>query len=463
MRRFARRPDRRRFLKLGGVAIASVPLHALAACSSNTSDTSSQSSSSGPSRDAHPEYGPLVPIADEATGLPLLWLPEGFRYRSFGWTGDLLNDGTPTPARHDGMAAFDAGDGRVRLVRNHELTEGACFAPDLAYDPGGPGGTTTVELDAATCTVTGSWASLSGTLWNCAGGPTPWGSWLTCEETFDAPGDDNTFQRKHGYIFEVPGDGRATAEPLRDMGRFRHEAVAVDPATGIVYETEDHRGTSGFYRFLPNEPGRLTAGGRLQMLALVEEPQVDTRRDQRVDQWRDVRWIDITDPDPETLDSDHVFAEGHDAGGTRFARLEGAWHGTGRIFFVSTNGGNAEQGQVWEYDPEGDRLRLLFESPGANVVNMPDNICVSPRGGLLLCEDGDGPQFVHGLTVDGQVFQFARNNVVLAGERNEIEGDFRDREFAGATYSPDGRWLFFNVQSPGISFAVTGPWEEGAL
>ena len=460
MRRLRGNPDRRRFLKLGGVAIASVPLHALAACSRNTS---SQSSSSGPSRDAHPEYGPLVPIADEATGLPLLWLPEGFRYRSFGWTGDLLNDGTPTPARHDGMAAFDAGDGRVRLVRNHELTEGMCFAPDLAYDRGGPAGTTTVELDAATCTVTGSWASLSGTLWNCAGGPTPWGSWLTCEETFDAPGDDNTFQRKHGYIFEVPVDGRATAEPLRAMGRFRHEAVAVDPATGIVYETEDHGGTSGFYRFLPNEPGRLTAGGRLQMLALVEGSQVDTRRDQSVDQWRDVRWIDITDPDPETLDPDHVFAEGHDAGGTRFARLEGAWHAAGRVFFVSTNGGNPEQGQVWEYDPEGDRLRLLFESPGANVVNMPDNICVSPRGGLLLCEDGDGPQFVHGLTVDGQVFQFARNNVVLAGERNEIEGDFRDREFAGATYSPDGRWLFFNVQTPGISFAVTGPWEEGAL
>ena len=455
-----RDPDRRRFLKLGGVAIASIPLHALAACSRNVSG---QSSSARPVRDAHPEYGPLIPIADEATGLPLLRLPAGFRYRSFGWTGDLLSDGTRTPAQHDGMAAFDAGDGRVRLVRNHELPEGMCFAPNLAYDLGGPAGTTTVELDAATCTVTGSWASLSGTLWNCAGGPTPWGSWLTCEETFGAPDDDNTFRRKHGYIFEVPIDGRATAEPLRDMGRFRHEAVAIDPATGIVYETEDHGGSSGFYRFLPNEPGRLTAGGRLQMLALVEGPQVDTRTGQRVDQWRDVRWIDIADPDPETLDPDHVFAEGHDAGGTRFARLEGAWYGAGRIFFVSTNGGDAEQGQVWELDPTADRLRLLFESPGADVLNMPDNVCVSPRGGLLLCEDGVEPQFVHGLTIDGQIFPFARNNVVLAGEKNGIEGDFRNREFAGATYSPDGRWLFFNIQTPGISFAVTGPWEDGAL
>ncbi len=373
-----------------------------------------------------------------------------------------MDDGTRTPAQHDGMAAFDAGAGKLRLIRNHEINAGACFAPDLAYDLGGPAGTTTVELDAATCTVTGSWASLSGTLWNCAGGPTPWGSWLTCEETFGAPGDDNTFQRTHGYIFEVPVDGRATTEPLRDMGRFRHEAVAVDPATGIVYETEDSR-SSGFYRFLPNEPGRLPAGGRLQMLALVEGPQVDTRTGQSVDQWRDVRWIDIADPDPETPDPDHVFAEGHDAGGARFARLEGAWYGDGRIFFVSTNGGDAEQGQVWELDPTADRLRLLFESPGADVLNGPDNICVSPRGGLLLCEDGVEPQFVHGLTVDGQIFRFARNNVVLAGEKNGIEGDFRRREFAGATYSPDGRWLFFNIQTPGISFAVTGPWEDGAL
>ena len=462
-------PERRRFLKLGGVAVASIPLHALAACSGNATTPSS----SPDRREPHPQYGPPVPVADEATGLPLLWLPAGFRYRSFGWTGDPMTDGTPTPARHDGMAAFAAGDGRLRLVRNHEITEGACLAPDLAYDPGAGAGTTTVEIDADTCAVTGSWASLSGTVWNCAGGPTPWGSWLTCEETFGAPDSDNTLQRKHGYIFEVPVDGRARAEPLRDMGRFRHEAVAVDPATGIVYETEDRGGQSGFYRFVPNDPGQLSAGGRLQMLSFAEESQADTRTGQIVSQWRDVRWVDISDPDPETLEPSHVFDEGHDAGGARFARLEGAWYGDRRIYFVSTSGGDAERGQVWEYDLEEERLRLLYESPGAEVLNMPDNICVSPRGGLVLCEDGTPsslsgqvgvkPQFIHGLTVDGLIFPFARNNVVLAGEKNEIEGDFRDREFAGVTYSPDGRWLFFNVQTPGISFAVTGPWEDGAL
>ena len=162
-----RDPDRRRFLKLGGVAIASIPLHALAACSRNVLG---QSSSLEPRRDAHP-YGQLIPIADEATGLPLLWLPAGFRYRSFGWTGDLLSDGTRTPAQHDGMAAFDAGDGRVRLVRNHELRSGRSFAPGATYDPGAGGGTTTVELEANTGEVTAAWASLVGTAVNCAGGP----------------------------------------------------------------------------------------------------------------------------------------------------------------------------------------------------------------------------------------------------------------------------------------------------
>jgi secreted PhoX family phosphatase len=176
-------------------------------------------------------------------------------------------------------------------------------------------------------------------------------------------------------------------------------------------------------------------------------------------------WYDIENPDPDLAGGeDSVFLQGFNQGAARFARLEGAWHGNGRIYFVSTSGGNVAQGQIFEYDPHRDRLRLLFESPSADVLNAPDNLCVSPRGGLVLCEDGGGTEFVHGLTTDGVIFKFAQNNVDLTGHPiNGIEGDFRGSEFAGACYSPDGDWLFFNVQSPGVTFAVTGPWKKGAL
>ena len=416
-------------------------------------------------------YGPLQPARDETTGLPLLRLPAGFRYLTFGWTGDPLADGRATPGAHDGMAAFAAAGSRIRLVRNHEVRSGGAFADRPLYDRVGGGGTTTIEFDTATGAVRDAWTSLAGTAVNCAGGPTPWGSWLTCEETVSGPGRIRSldeewtapeYQRPHGYVFEVPAVGAATAEPLRAMGRFVHEAVAVHPATGIVYETED-AGASGFYRFLPNEAGVLSAGGRLEMLAIADTPAADLRRGQTAGVWRPASWAPVDDSDPARVAEDSVFRQGLARGGATFARLEGTWYGEGRIYIVSTTGGEAQAGQVWEYDPHGERLRLIFESPGKDVLDMPDNLCVSPRGGLVLCEDGDTDNFVRGLTLDGEIFSFAKNDVVLDGERNGIAGDFRRREFAGATYSPDGRWLFFNVQSPGITFAVTGPWADGPL
>jgi uncharacterized protein len=149
--------------------------------------------------------------------------------------------------------------------------------------------------------------------------------------------------------------------------------------------------------------------------------------------------------------------------GAIFFKLEGAWWSHGKAYFVSSSGGGAGQGQIWEYEPCSETLTLVFESPAAEILNAPDNICASPRGGFILCEDGSGTEFLHGLTVDGSIFKFAQNNVVLAGQRNGIAGDFRGSEFAGATYSPDGRWLFVNIQSPGITLAITGPWRNGAL
>ena len=260
-------------------------------------------------------------------------------------------------------------------------------------------------------------------------------------------------------------DGNASAVPLKDMGCFKHEALAVDPQSGIVYETEDQT-TAGFYRFTPNKPGELSQGGTLEMLKVPGSP--DLSRGVDPNREYDCEWVLIDDPHRghHKTEGDElgVFAQGSAKGGTTFARLEGCWYGNEVIYFVSTSGGNSGSGQIWSYDPQANSLKLVFESPSAEVLESPDNLAVSPRGGIVLCEDGDLiPQRVHGLTPDGKLFDFAANNVQLKGERNGWSGDFRGSEWAGATFSPDGKWLFSNVQNPGFTVAITGPWEDRGL
>jgi secreted PhoX family phosphatase len=415
---------------------------------------------------------PLVEVADRNSGLPLLRLPEGFSYTSFGWTGEPMADGVPTPGQHDGMGVI-AQDGDVlTLVRNHEIVfPGEPLGGRPAYDKLAAAGTTTLRFDVERGAWLDARASLAGTFANCAGGVTPWGSWLSCEEAvIDRDGllgprfgnRRATLEQAHGYVFEVPADGNDDPQPLKALGRFRHEAVAIDPRDGVLYQTEDNQPWSGVYRFVPQKAGDLSAG-RLQMMAVAGRP--DLSRSVPRDRWLDVDWVDIEDPEAGhnrgRLDSAAVYTQGKRAGGTSFRRPEGCWYEAGLVYLTDTTGGDAGCGQVFVFDPVEQRIRLVFESPDRELLDHPDNVCATPGGGLLLCEDRPRRvQRMSALTRDGELIQLAGNNIQLEGEVHGHRGDFRGDEWAGACFSPDGQWLFVNIQGPGMSFAITGPWSE---
>jgi secreted PhoX family phosphatase len=415
----------------------------------------------------------------------LLDLPESFSYRLISREAEPMDDGLLTPGDFDGMAAFPIeGDAsRCVLLRNHELSpddlaksgfgpefeRAAGIDPAKVYDfiaPGRPhlGGVSKLIVNLETLEVERRFLALAGASTNCAGGATPWGSWLSCEETEEGP--SATSSKPHGFVFEVPSstDGLVDPVPLADMGRFRHEATAVDPASGVVYLTED-QGDGLFYRFIPNAPGRLAEGGVLQALAIRGAPSADMRN------WEpstprlppegvEVEWITLEDVTAPNAD---LRLRGRARGAAIFARGEGmalALEADGpAIYFAATSGGPVQLGQIFKYRPspaegrDGEaaqpgRLSLFVESDGVERFDMCDNLVASPLGDIVLCEDGDGEQFVRAVRQDGHVYAIARN---AHPDQNE---------FCGACFSPDGRVLFVNVQAPGMTFAITGPWEQ---
>lgn len=437
---------------------------------------------------AGPGYGPLV---EDPEGL--IDLPEGFSYTVFSRTGERMDDGLLVPGAHDGMAAFAGPDGLTLIVRNHELelsqialgpfgADGARpdgIGPSRLFDGGvritdapagvrvpehavaSPGGTTTLVYDTKPTREGRAGAlvqhslSLAGTERNCAGGPTPRNTWISCEETVVKAGTGRA--RDHGYCFEVAASaemGLVDPTPLREMGRFNHEACATDPATGIVYQTED-RQDGLLYRFIPDDRDVLSRGGVLQALVVRGRKGLDTRS------WKE-RTIEPGERvglDWVTLDEvgsplDDLRYRGFERGAARFARGEGMWYGGGAVYFVCTSGGSAKKGQVWKLVPDGadDVLELFIECAHPGPMENPDNITVAPWGDLILCEDeasfnADGVQRLCGVTPGGEVYVLGRNRLNRS-------------EFAGATFSPDGTTLFVNIQRPGMTLAIAGPWSR---
>lgn len=428
-------------------------------------------------------YGPL-----KTDPQGLFDLPEGFEYTIVSRAGEIMSDGLITPHKTDGMGCFPLDDERVILMRNHELKlkdlglgayglEQALadkVDPAMVYDRTLdddllPGGVTRILYDLKTRKMQNVHLALAGTMVNCAGGSTPWGSWLSCEEAVQSAGDH--VGKSHGWVFEVPSRaaGLTAPVPLTGLGRFRHEAACVDPNSGVVYLTEDEGDGYGlFYRFLPNAPGELAKGGRLQALGFKDEPKNGDARNWTEATWtvgqsRQTVWIDL-----DGVDNPHedLRARAHARGAAWFARGEGIFFGKDELYFACTSGGPKRFGQIMRYVPsahegrpgetdEPGTIQLFVESHDRAVMDMCDNLAVSPWGHLFVCEDKiGGVNYLKDVSPQGKVYTMGRNAKPSGGDVGT------NSELAGVCFSPDGTTLFVNVYYPGMTLAITGPWRR---
>jgi secreted PhoX family phosphatase len=308
------------------------------------------------------------------------------------------------------------------------------------------GGTTTVVYNTKEKKVVRQFLSLVGTLRNCAGGPTPWNSWISCEEVVMGAG--GPCEKDHGWCFEVPASEQARITPpvpLKAMGRFNHEAIAVDPYTGDVFMTED-RNEGLIYKFTPTIQNELDKGGTLYALKIKNHPSFDTRNWSNIQfepgQVKEVEWIKMTDVESP---KDDLRFRGFKQGAACFARGEGMWYSRGNIYFACTNGGPKKRGQIWRMNNE--KIELFVEPNDPDLVDNCDNLTVSPSGDLFICEDGKGEQYIDVITPNGEIFKLAKNTKSSS-------------ELSGPTFSPDGSTLFVNMQHDGLTLAITGPWDE---
>lgn len=513
-------PTRRGLLMGSGAAVAAAfgaPIAALAARSAEATalrDARSVPGGQCVAADASlliaSPYGVTAPTNDLSTGLPLIQLPPGFSYKSYGWRGDMMSDGLITPGAHDGMGVVrQRRVGRsteIVLVRNHELSTSSNAANIIGagrdtvakYDIGLTGSNYQIGGNTNLVWRDGNWvesyASLGGIYRPCAGGSSTWGSWLSNEEL--RSNSVSSTGKKHGYIFEIPADTSLTAvntTPLVDMGRFAHEASAIDPATGYWYLTEDQGSANTLYRFRPNNVtgglNSLHAGGTLQGLKVRKVMNADLRFPTLCQEFS-CEWVDIANPDADGITLSSVvgnvsasgpYAQAYANGAAIFGANEGCWVANNTVFFTDKATGTspvARAGVIWALDLATLTLKAIFVSRDRVVGNSPDNICISPRGGLLFNEDGGNgspssatieSQHLKVLAPSGNSYIFAKHNynftaaqLAGVGKPGATTGNQLNTEWAGSVFSPDGRVLFVNLYC-GVTLAITGPFENGHL
>ncbi|MFF7181375.1 alkaline phosphatase PhoX [Streptomyces sp. NPDC008121] len=351
---------------------------------------------------AQPGAGPYGPLGTaDANGI---LLPSGFTSRVIARSGQQV--GSTSYTWHnapDGGACFVAGTGWI-YVSNSEINPG--------------GGAGAVKFDASG-NVVGAYRVLSNTRQNCAGGKTPWNTWLSCEEV------------SLGYVYETDPYGVNAAVRRDAMGRFKHEAAAADPVRKVIYLTEDE--TSGcFYRFIPTTWGNLSSGTLQVLVAGTATSGSFT--------WRNV-------PDP---DGSPTATRSQVSGAKKFNGGEGCHYANDTVWFT-TKGDN----RLWQLNLATGTYELAYDdslvSGGAPLTGV-DNVTGSSSGDLFIAEDG-GNMEICVITPDDVVAPFLRIN----GQSGS--------EITGPAFSPDGRRLYFSSQrgtsgssSGGITYEVTGPF-----